>query len=250
MARIRISLERAAIGLLIVNVATVGVVVSGLLMARRASEHGENALVALADDVTRASQAQASAERMIAVGRAYLLAHEPDLLARAQAAEAKLTRTLRTIVSTTAEAEERQRLDPLMVSAKRYRDVFVALVSGEHAPQEPRDVADSLRKRLIPARDELIAGLDALVARRLEQLESVRSSARERRAMTLDVVLVLGVLGVVGSLISASLVATRTRHHVSEPFEPDVSPVRGPNGARSSPAHRLSRRPLPGRSRS
>ncbi len=250
MARIKISLEQAAIGLLIVNVATIGVVMSGLLTARRASERGENALVALADDVTRASQTQASAERMLAVGRGYLLSHEPDLLARAQAAEAKLTRTLRTIVSTTDDAEERQRLDPLMVSAKRYRDVFVALVSGENAPKEPRDVAESLRKRLIPARDELVVGLDALVARRLGQLQSVRSSARELRATTLDVILALGVLGVVASLIFAWLVATRARDLSSRPFGPDVSLVRGPNGARLLPAHRLSRRALSVRSRS
>ena len=198
--------------------------------------------MALADDVTRASQAQAAAERMVAVGRAYLLTYEPDLLARAQAAEAKLARTLRTIVSTTEGDEERQRLDPLMASAKRYRDAFAAQLSGEKAPHEPRDVADSLRKQLIPACDEVVAGLDALLSRRLGQLESLRASGRDLRATTLDVMLVLGVLGVVASMLFAWLVATRTRDLISQPFEPDVSPVRPPGGARFSGAHRLSRR--------
>ena len=170
MARPRISLERAAIGLLMVNVATVGVIVSCLLTARRASDHGENALVALADDVTRASQAQAAAERMIAVGRGYLLTDEPELLARAQAAEVKLTRILRSIVANTAAADERLRLDPLMAAAKRYRDTFGTLLSGDDAPLEPKEVAESMRKQLIPARDDLVAGLDELVARRLGQL--------------------------------------------------------------------------------
>ncbi len=250
MARTRTSLERASIGLLIVNIATIGVVVSCLVTARRASEHGENALVTLADDVTRASQAQAAAERMIAVGRGYLLTHEPDFLARAQAAEAKLTRTLRTIVSTTESAEERQPLEPLMVSAKRYRDVFAALLSGEKAPHEPREVADALRKQLIPARDELVAGLDALVSRRLGQLESLRATAREVRATTLDVMLVLGALGVAASMIFAWLVVTRTRDLISQPIASDVSLVRGPNGARVPCAHRLSWRALSVRPRS
>jgi hypothetical protein len=249
MARPRISLERAAIGLLMVNVATVGVIVSCLLTARRASEHGENALVALADDVTRASQAQAAAERMIAVGRGYLLTHEPELLVRAQAAEVKLTRTLRTIVSTTDEAEERQRLDPVMAFAKRYRDTFAVLLSGEKAPREPREVAESMRKQLIPARDDLVAGLDELVARRLGQLESLRSSARDLRSTTLDVMLGLGGLGVVASMLFAWLVATRARELGSQRFEPGVVQIRPPDGARVPGPHRLSRRPPSARSR-
>ena len=249
MARPRISLERAAIGLLMVNVATVGVIVSCLLTARRASDHGENALVALADDVTRASQAQAAAERMIAVGRGYLLTDEPELLARAQAAEVKLTRILRSIVANTAAADERLRLDPLMAAAKRYRDTFGALLSGDDAPLEPKEVAESMRKQLIPARDDLVAGLDELVARRLGQLESLRSSARDLRSTTLDVMLVLGGLGVVASMLFAWLVVTRARDLGSQRFEPGLSPVRSSNDTRLSAAHRVSRRAITTRPR-
>ena len=99
MMRAAKSVERAAFGLLLVNVVTVGAVLACLVMARRASETGDAALVALTNDVTRASQAQAAAERMVAVGRGYLVTHEPALLVHAQAAEAKLVRTLQTISS-------------------------------------------------------------------------------------------------------------------------------------------------------
>ena len=186
---------------------------------------------------------------MIAVGRGYLLTHEPELLVRAQAAEVKLTRTLRTIVSTTDAAEERQRLDPLMASAKRYRDTFAVLLSGEKAPREPREVAEAMRKQLIPARDDLVAGLDELVARRLGQLESLRSSARDLESTTLDVMLGLGGLGVVASMLFAWLVVTRARDLGSQRFEPGVAQIRPPDGARVPGPHRLSRRPPSARSR-
>jgi hypothetical protein len=246
MTRTKLSLEGAAIGLVIANVVTVGVVVSGLLLAQRTSDHSDDGLVALTDDVTRASQAQAAAERMVAVGRGYLLTTEPELLARAQAAEAKLLRTVRTIVASTRTEEERRGLDPLLASAKHYREVFSALLSGENAPYQPREVADAMRKRLIPARDDLTAALDALVARRLGQLEVLRSSARDLRATTVHAMMSLGVVGVLGTVLLVWVVVARARGMAPIRSGATIAYAQPPNGARD---RRFSRRALAARPR-
>jgi hypothetical protein len=242
MTRTEASLQHAALGLLIVNLVTIAVVLACLFAVRRASERGEDALVALADDVTRASQAQAAAERVIAVGRGYLLTQEPELLARAQAAEAKLGRTLRNIASRAPAGEERGRLEPVLASAKRYRDTFAALLSGENAPREPREIADALRRQLIPARDELVAGLDALAARRLVEVGELRAAAHTRRAIAVDLMLAVGLPGAGISVFLIWLLAVRTRTLIADRSGLIAATVRSSFGERSQPAGRLSRR--------
>jgi hypothetical protein len=238
------SLERAALGLMLVSFVTVGTVITCLMTARHASEQGEGALVALADDVIRASQAQAAAERMIAVGRSYLLTREPELLVRAQAAEVKLSRMLQAIQSNAATRDEPRGLEPLLTAAGDYRETFAAVLSGEAAPREPSEIADALRNRLIPARDELIEGLDTLTARRLGQAEALRSSAHARRTTSVDLMLALGLAGVAATALLVWLVVRRTRELTAESAGAIALAITPSIGARPPPTHRLSRRAL------
>ena len=97
------SLKRAAVALVLLNAFTVAVVVVCFESARHSQERSEEAVVSLANDMTQVSQAEGAAERMVAIGRAYLLANEPELLLRAQAADAKLGRTVQTIAASTAD---------------------------------------------------------------------------------------------------------------------------------------------------
>ena len=120
--------------------------------------------------------------------------------------EVKLSRTLQAIVSNASTRDEPRGLEPLLTSAKRYREAFAGLLSGEAAPREPSEIADALRRRLIPARDELIEGLDALAARRLGQVEALRSSAHARRTASLNMMLVLGAPGLAATALLVWLV--------------------------------------------
>ena len=122
-------LKRAAVALIFLNALTAALVVVCFESARHFQERSEEAVVSLANDLTQVSQAEGAAERMVAIGRAYLLANEPELLLRAQAADAKLGRTVQTIVVSTGSIEDRRSLEPLLASAKRYRDVFSDLLS-------------------------------------------------------------------------------------------------------------------------
>ena len=233
----------AAIALVLVNIATAGVVLACLRNVEHASEQNEGALVTLVDDVTRASQAQAAAERMIAVGRGYLLTHEPALLARAQAAEAKLTRTIQTIVSSASEGDERRRLDGVVAAAKRYRNAFGTLLSGEKAPHEPREVADALRRQLIPARDELVVALDGLVEQRLQRMEDLRSAGRARRARTVELMTLLGIVGVVASVFLVWTCARQGRSSASLRSIASLAGTRPPNQRSSRPTNQFHRPP-------
>jgi hypothetical protein len=217
MARRILSLRGIAITLLTANVLTVSVVLGGVQVARRASDQGEDALVALVDDVTRVSQAQAAAERMLVVGRGYLLTEEPELLARAHAAEAKLTRTIRAILGTQREGDDRRQLDDLAARLKHYRESFSMLLSGENPIHEPREIAAALKRQLIPARDDLVVALDGFAARKLEQIELQRLAARVRRTTTLKVIFVLAGLGGTASVLLSLLVARRASAVGGEP---------------------------------
>src|SRR5579862_979317 len=79
--------SRAAFGFAVVWGLTAVAVVGSVVLARDASDVLEGTLIGYADDLMHASQAQFAAERMVAVGRGYLLTREPELLARAKEAE-------------------------------------------------------------------------------------------------------------------------------------------------------------------
>jgi hypothetical protein len=66
MSRRLFSRKRAAISLALLNAVAIAVTVGCFASARRFHEHGEEAFVALANDMTRVSQAQGAAERMVA----------------------------------------------------------------------------------------------------------------------------------------------------------------------------------------
>ena len=206
------SLKRAAVALVLLNALTVAVVVVCFESARHFQERSEEAVVSLANDLTQVSQAEGAAERMVAIGRAYLLANEPDLLLRAQAADAKLGRTAQTIAASTG--EERRSLEPLLASD---------LLSGKTPPRDPRAISESLRKHLIPAREDLIARLESLATKKLEELDAVRALARRGHARSLALMLFVGILGVAASVDLAALVCRGVRLSHSDAADPHRS---------------------------
>ena len=112
MRRSTSPLEHATVGLVLILATTVVVVIGCFWAAQRASDRRERTRMALADDVIRVSQAQVAAERMVVVGRAYLLTKEPKLLARAQAAGAKLEQALQEFQQEPALSKDPTFLDP------------------------------------------------------------------------------------------------------------------------------------------
>jgi hypothetical protein len=245
MSTLPVSLRRVAIGLLLVDVIAVALIAGTLLSARKRADQSEEMFVALARDVTRASQMQATAERMVAIGRGYLLTVEPELLARSQAAEAKLGRALQAIAMGRDGSDDLS-LEPVLLSAKRYRDVFSALLSGEVVPREPREVANALRKRLIPARDDLLGELDELIGAKLGQLEAVRTSDRDERTRTMNVVAVTGAFGILASVFLLSMLLAGVRAAVAvvpaQSCEAVPSQPEPPRGSRLAAVYQFPRK--------
>jgi hypothetical protein len=207
------------------------VVIGCVLSARNASERSEDSLVALTDDVVRASEAELAAERMVAVGRGYLLTAEPELLARAQAAEGKLERTLQGFQRSLTASGDRDLLASSLSSAARYRERFEVLMSGPLAGQKPQAVADALRGGLLPARDQWESDLQDLVERRQRQQAEIRSTAGDWAARVIRIMVVLGALGTVGSALLAWAVIRslkRLRGALSGPFARLEAPARSP----------------------
>lgn len=196
-------LERAMAALVLIVVTTSAIMVACFWVAQRASEHRDDALAALASDMVRVAQAQVAAERMVVVGRVYLLTSEPEFLARAQAAGAKLEQTLQELQREVASTKDRDLLGPPLLSAANYQRRFEELVSYPAAGATPKALAESLRSRLLPARDRLEADLQELVLRRQQQQADIRESAGKWALRALRLMVMLGVLGPVVSVLTS-----------------------------------------------
>jgi hypothetical protein len=242
MHRPLVSLRRAAIGVLVVDVVAIAIITGRLQSARNTADSSEEAFVGLAKDVTRASQAQATAERMVAIGRGYLLTVEPGLLVRSQAADAKLARTMQGFSSGAAAGDDRTQLEPVLSSAASYRRIFSAMLSGASPPRGPYEVAHAFRKQLIPARDDLMSELDELITGKLERLEALRSTAREQRTNAMTVVVVTGMAGVLASavLLFVLIGGVRAVAEASESAQPPAYQGR-PDGSRLAPVYQFPR---------
>ncbi len=203
MRRSTSPLEHATVGLVLILATTVVVVIGCFWAAQRASDRRERTLMALADDVIRVSQAQVAAERMVVVGRAYLLTKEPELLARAQAAGAKLEQTLQELQQEPALSKDPNLLEPALTSAARYQRAFEEMVSDPAASATPTAVAETLRTRFLPARDRLEFDLQGLIVKRQQGEAEIRESTSDWASRAIRMMLVLGVLGLVGSALVA-----------------------------------------------
>jgi hypothetical protein len=204
--------RRLAVAVVVTNVIAAAAVSYCSISARKAGRSGDDTFVALTDDVTRASQAQVAAERMVAIGRTYLLSAEPELLYRAQAADAKLARAIILLEQGTFDQDERRRMDDVKAAAHAYRALFATLNSGASLHEDPGVVAAALRERIIPARERLLSALDQFITLRQEALNARRAFAREsgRRWMIAFVVLGIGGAGLSVLLVLSLRSALRT----------------------------------------
>ena len=202
-------LRQATVCFALTTVATVVIAIGGLASARTVTTRDQEALASLAGDVARIAQAEIAAERMVAVGRTYLLTNEPDLLARAQAAEATLDRTLRDLQQHLMSRGYDDRMIQTMDSATRYRARFEQVMSRPLAAERPAELAATLRHDLVPARDRVQADLQALVeARQLRQTE-MRLAAEDRTSRVLRRLELLALLGALGTTLLAWFIIER-----------------------------------------
>ena len=103
--------SRAAVGFGLVTAITAVTAIGSALFTRNASTRREQILAAYAADLTNAYQAQLAAERMVAVGRGYLLAPEGAALDRFRAAETQLDASLDALDHPGVSTHERDLLD-------------------------------------------------------------------------------------------------------------------------------------------
>ena len=147
------SLKRAAVALVLLNAFTVAAVVVCFESARHFQERSEQAVVSLANDMTQVSQAKARPrEWSRSAGHISWRTNRSSCCAHRRPTPSWVGRCRR---SRPAPGDgERRSLEPLLASAKRYRDVFSDLLSGKTPPRDPRAISESLRKHLIPARED------------------------------------------------------------------------------------------------
>jgi hypothetical protein len=162
------------------------------------------------DDIVRASQAAVSAERMISMGRAYRLTQEPDLLARAHAAEAKLHQTLHELETSANALQEGPLFDSVRISADRYGETLQGFLADSNASGRPHAVAETLRRRVIPARDRFEADLEEVITHRQQQIAGLRASTGDVPRGAVPLMVGICVLGVLASILLARAALERS----------------------------------------
>jgi signal transduction histidine kinase len=200
---------RAAFGFALVWAITATAIAASAVLARDAEDTLEQTLAAYADDLAHASQAQFAAERVVAVGRGYLLTTEPGLLARVREAEAQLDVALHALDRGDAQPTERALLQEVARSASRYHQLLEETFEASPTTEDRQSVANAFRERLLPAREELSIKLGNLVAHKQRLQQAARQKAARTAARSVRVTIGLGALALVMSGLLARLFTRR-----------------------------------------
>jgi signal transduction histidine kinase len=200
-------MSRAAAGFGLVTAITALTAIGSALFIRNTATRREQILTAFAADLTNAYQAQLAAERMVAVGRGYLLAPERDALNRFRAAETQLDASLDALDHPGVSRHERDLLTEAKRAALHYRTMFDDAIETRDSFGAAR--AEGLREHLLPARELLGARLEELVEHKRALQDAARRAARTMDAHAFELI---GALGVAGVILSVLLAGAFTRH--------------------------------------
>jgi signal transduction histidine kinase len=198
---------RAAAGFGLVMAITALTAISSALYARNASTRRELVLTAYATDLTSAYQAQLAAEKMVAVGRGYLLAPDDAALERFHEAEAQLDGSLDALDHVGVSAHERALLAQAKRSADHYRTMFDDVIESGDQPGPAR--TEMLRDRLIPAREDLGARLEELVDHKRDLQGAARTAAHR---IDVGTFVFMASIGIAGAIVSLLLAWAFTKH--------------------------------------
>lgn len=195
----------------------------------------------LIDDLVRASQAAVSAERMVSMNRAYVLTREPDLLVRAQAAEAKLQHTLRALETRADVLHESPTLASVRTSFERYSGTLQDFLAGATTSTAPA-VAEELRRRVIPARDRFETDVDQFITHRRRRIVA---SLASNGTVAGHAVALMGAICALGIFASASLARAAVARQGGTATVSAFSDSESPEGSRAVPQRQQPNRLQP-----
>jgi signal transduction histidine kinase len=201
--------SHAALGFALVWGIAAATIFGSSVVARNAADALERTLIAYADDLAHAARAQMAAERMVAVGRGYLLTSEPNLLVRVREAEGQLDIALQSLDRGEAVPHEGDLLGGVKRSAARYRQLLDDTFGATPATEDRQALANTLREKLQPAREDLADRLAELVAHRQALQVAARKEATRLANRSVRITLGLGSLALTLSTLLAWLFTRR-----------------------------------------
>lgn len=173
--------------------------------SRSVAARNDQAGMSFADDLAFASRALVAGERLVWMARSYALTHEPDLLARARAAEANLQGILRGVGRRANALPEGPLFASVLVGADRYGQAIQQFLRDTTADATPQEVALAFRKRVIPLHDRLETDLEEFMARRREQIAELHMATRDLGARIVPVMIGTCGLGLLASIMLARM---------------------------------------------
>ena len=194
--------QRASIGFGLITLITAVTAIGTALFARDEAANREKILEVYADDLAEAFQAQLAAEKMVAIGRGYLLVAEPEFLDRLNDAEEQLDRALQALERRGLSAREIELLAGVRRSAEGYRAIFDQILIAGSADARAQRVS-TLREELMPRRRDLGARLEELVEHKRRIQLDARLGAHQMAARTFALALALSAIAVAFSVLLA-----------------------------------------------
>jgi signal transduction histidine kinase len=202
--------SRAAAGFGLVTAITALTSMGTAMYTRDEAAKRERILEAYADDVAQAARAQLAAEKMVAIGRGYLLVAEPDFLDRLGAAEDELDAALQALERPGLSRRERELLGDARIAAGQYRAIFDEIPIAASAEARARKHA-IFRDQLMPRRRDVGVRLEQLVAHKRQVEIHAREDARRMAARTFGLVFALSAI----ALALCALLAWRFIKHLA-----------------------------------
>ena len=194
--------QRASIGFGLITLITAVTAIGTALFARDEAASREKILEVYADDLAEAFQAQLAAEKMVAIGRGYLLVAEPEFLDRLNDAEEQLDRALQALERRGLSPREIELLAGVRRSAEGYRAIFDQILIAGSADARAQRVS-TLREELMPRRRDLGARLEQLVEHKRRIQLDARLGAHQMAARTFALALALSAIAVAFSVLLA-----------------------------------------------
>lgn len=194
---------RAAVGFALVSAITALSILASAVLSFRAADRREQILTRYADDLVSATGVQTAAERMVAAARGYLLTDTPSVLSRVTEARATLDAALDALDREVATPGEHELQRSVRQSAIRYEERLDALIRTTSATEAHLALARVVRDDMLPAREELDAAVERLVAHKRRLHTEARERTAEMAQRTVRATAWLGVLSLSASVLLA-----------------------------------------------
>lgn len=201
--------QKLALGYAVMVLLALAMSIIAVFALKTAIASKDHVITANAQILIEAEKLHTAAERRVASMRGYMLVPEERLFSQLQAAREEFSTALERLKRIVETDEAKRDLEAIQVSSLAYHQAGDQMVKMMQAHAKQEDIARAFDEKVLPARDQFDARIQALVAYEERQLADAKQAATNAASGAVTLVLVLAAVTVVFAAIVAVLL-TRT----------------------------------------